>query len=56
MNVLNDLNTALAVNPEKRKHLRRIEHSVEWYQIVIGVLEADVARAVVDRLNTAKIK
>jgi len=56
LNVLNDLNTALAVNPEKRKHLRRIEHTIERYQIVIGVLEADVARAVVDRLNTAKIK
>jgi hypothetical protein len=56
LNVLNDLNTALAVNPNKRKHLRRIEDAVERHQIVIGVLEADVARAVVDRLNTAKIK
>ena len=56
MNVLNDLNTALAVNPEKRKHLRRIKDAVERHQIVIGVLEADVARTVVDRLNTAKIK
>ena len=56
LNVLNDLNVNSAVNPNKRKHLRRIKDAVERHQIVIGVLEVDVARAVIDRLNTAKIK
>ena len=56
LNISNDLNVNSAVNPNKRKHLRRIKDAVERHQIVIGVLEADVARAVVDRLHTAKIK
>ena len=44
------------MNPNKREHLGGIEDAVERHQIMIGVLEADVARAIVDRLNTAKIE
>lgn len=40
----------------EREYLGRIEDAVERHQIMIGVLEPDVARAIVDRLNTAKIE
>src|SRR5581483_9066447 len=47
---------SLAVNRQKREHPGRVEDAGHRNQIVIGVLEADVARAVVDRLNAAKIE
>jgi hypothetical protein len=44
------------VNRQKCENLGGIEDATERYEIVIGVLEANMAGAVVDRLDTAGIK
>jgi hypothetical protein len=40
----------------KRKDLRCIENVIEGHKVMIGMLEADVAGAVIDCLNAAIIK
>src|SRR5678815_2297824 len=41
---------------EESKNLRGVEYFVHRDQIVMGVLEANIARVVVDSLNLAKIE
>ena len=41
---------------QKRKHLCGIENAADRYQIVIRVLEADIARTVINRLDAAEIE
>ena len=40
----------------KGKNLRCIENVVERHQVVVGMLEADVAGAIVDCLDAAEIE
>ena len=41
---------------QERKHLRGVEDLADRNQIVIGVLETNVPRTVIDRLNPAKVE
>ena len=56
LNCLNVLNNTSAMDRHKGKNLRGVEDAVHGHEIVIGVLEADIPRAVINRLNAAEIK
>ena len=47
---------SLAVYRQEREHLRRVKDVADRDQIMIGVLETDITRAVVDRLNAAVVE
>ena len=44
------------MDPQEGKNFRRVEDIVDRHQIVVGVLEADVPSAVINRLNAAIIE
>ena len=46
----------LSMYRQEGKNFRRVEDVVDRHEIVVGVLEADVPGAVVDRLNAAEIE
>src|SRR4029434_326368 len=46
----------LTMQSQASKHLRGVEDLADRNQIVIGVLETNVPRTVIDRLNPAKVE
>ena len=46
----------LPVHRDKGKNLGRIENVVDRDQVVVGMLEADIPGAIVDRLNAPEVK
>lgn len=49
-------NRFLSVYRQEREDFCRVKDAVEPNQIVVGVLEANVARAIVDRLDTSMVE